>query len=341
MWNLPLVPEQASDYAKQYDLLFYATTGLTIFFTVAVSAVVLFFVLKYRKGSTANRAGAVEGHLGVELVWTGIPLLLGLAMFVWAAKLYADSRIPPDNALDITVIGKQWMWHIQHPNGVRENNELHVPAGQPIKLTMISQDVIHSFFLPQFRVKQDVLPGRYTHLWFTPTKPGKYHLFCAEYCGMQHSEMGGYVYVMEPKEYQEWLAAGGERRALPRTPEQAGKQVFEQMACGQCHGDVKSERGMPLAGTYGRMVRLKGGKSVKADEAYLRESLLDPNAKVVDGYWPIMPSYKGQLTEEQILHLIAYLKSLRAAGEPAMEGASSAAGSQAPGARTPAAAGGE
>jgi cytochrome c oxidase subunit II len=310
MFNLPMMPDQASSYARQYDLLFFATLALAVLFTVLVTVLITFFAIRYRRGSRVNRAGAVESHLGLELTWTIIPGLLGVGMFVWAASLYAATRTPPENAMELTVIAKQWMWHIQHPNGVRENNELHVPLGRAVRLTMISQDVIHSFFLPQFRIKQDVLPGRYTYMWFTPTKLGKFNLFCAEYCGTNHSEMGGYVYVVPPQEYAEWLAAGGTKRQPGQLPEVAGKELYVKLACGSCHNAERGGNGAPLNGLYNSMVTLDNGQKVKADDAFLRESIVNPGAKIVKGYFNVMPAYQGQLTEEQILQLIAYMKSL-------------------------------
>jgi len=210
MSGIQLLPERASEFAQRVDLLFLFLTTVTVFFTVLIGALVIFFALRYRKGSNASRAGAKDTDLRLEIGWSLIPLSLGLFTFVWASKLYGEVYgPPPENALEIFVIGKQWMWHMQHPNGIRENNQLHIPAGRPVKLTMISQDVIHSFYIPAFRIKRDVLPGTYSTVWFTPTKPGKYHLFCAEYCGTQHSRMVGTVYVLEPAEYERWLASGG------------------------------------------------------------------------------------------------------------------------------------
>jgi cytochrome c oxidase subunit 2 len=313
MWNFPIMPPQASDYALQHDLLFFAITFLTVVFTLLVPALFVFLAIYYRRGSKASRKNAHDHDLRIEIAWSVVPLLLGIGIFAWSAYLYADTRKPPQDAIDIFVIGKQWMWHMQHPNGVRENNELHVPAGKPIKLTMISQDVIHSMYLPSFRVKQDVLPGRYTYLWFKPTVPGKYNLWCTEYCGTQHSEMGGYVYVLEPSEYERWLASGGQKGYNEKlTMEKAGEKLYNELACGNCHGAVDGPRGPSLYGIYNRQVRVKiGGReqTVLADDSYLRESLIKPYNKMNVGYEPIMPEYSN-LSEEKILHLIAYMKSL-------------------------------
>jgi cytochrome c oxidase subunit 2 len=207
--------------------------------------------------------------------------------------------------MQMYVVGKQWMWKIQHQEGMREINELHIPINRPVKLTMTSEDVIHSFFIPDFRTKQDVVPGRYETTWFTATKPGKYHLFCAEYCGTKHSGMIGWVYAMEPKDYQHWLAG-----SPPGTMVEAGAKLFEDLACVNCHKSDGSGRGPSLVGVYGSTVKLVGGGSVRADDAYVRESILNPAAKVVEGYMPDMPVFQGLVTEEQVVQLIEYVKSL-------------------------------
>ena len=325
MKGVALLPESASDFAQKMDPLFWFLTAVTVFFTLLIAGLVLWFAYRYRKGSNASRAGSKDTDLRLELAWSSIPLIVGLITFVWAAKLYAQVYgPPPENALEIFVIGKQWMWHMQHPNGIRENNTLHLPAGRPVKLTMISQDVIHSFFVPAFRIKRDVIPGRYNVVWFTPTKPGKYHLFCAEYCGTQHSLMIGTVYVLEPAEYEKWLASGGEMRVGQTASStgttagvataslvEAGEKLYTQLRCNACHGVKDGTRGPSHYGLYGKKVKMKDGTTVVADEDYIRESILRPLAKVVDGYEPIMPSYEGLLNEERVLQLVAYIKSLK------------------------------
>ncbi len=319
--DIPLLPQQASSFAVEVDAIYFVLWALTIFFSLAVMAVMLGLAYRYRRGSNVDRSRPVHADLRVELLWTGIPLLLGLAVFAWSAKLYARTRIPPPDAMQIYVIGKRWMWQVQHSNGVRENAELHLPVGKNVLLTMISQDVIHSFFVPAFRVKHDVLPGAYTRLWFRPTRVGKYRLFCSQYCGTQHSQMDGWVTVMEPDDFERWLANEGEKTATTQmNMVDAGKAIYDRMACGSCHATRDAEtsaprqRGGSLYGLYGSLVKLKGGGTVRADEDYLRESIMRPNARIVEGYWPIMPSYEGQLTEEQTLQVIAYLKSLGSAG---------------------------
>lgn len=311
MFNFPLSPPQASNFAGFYDAVFYALVALTVLFTAIVGAFVLAFAVKYRVGNKVNRARPVFENLKLELTWTIIPLILGLIMFFFGAKLFVDMRTPPKDAIEIFVIGKQWMWHAQHPNGVKENNTLHVPVGKPVKLTMISQDVIHAMYIPAFRVQYHVVPGRYTQLWFTATKPGVYYMFCNMYCGTQHSEMGGYVYAMDPKDYAEWLSNGGEMgQAL--TMEQQGAKLWNKLGCnnGNCHGSVDSERGPSLNGIFGKNQRMADGSTMKVDEAYLREAILQPYNHIVAGYDNTMPAYEGQITEEDVLHLIAYIKTL-------------------------------
>lgn len=328
MWNFPVAPEQASEFAPQYDQLFWMTSALTVFFTLLVGLTVVVLAIRYRKGNKVNRHNPADTHMGLEITWSVIPLVLGLVMFFWAAKLFVDTRTPPKDAMEFFVMGKQWMWHIQHPSGVRENSTLHIPVGKPIKLTMISQDVIHSFFIPQFRIKQDVLPGRYTTQWFTPTKIGKYNLFCTEYCGTQHSEMGGYVYVMSQSDYQKWLESGGEDQ-LPNegTPVMQGKKLYDRLSCGNCHTAQDTERGPSLFGLYGRDRKMTDGKTFKASHEYLRESILDPYQKINQGYTKTMPSYKGQLTETEIVNLIAYIRSLGSVASPDVVASNSGAAS--------------
>ncbi|MEP6754520.1 MAG: cytochrome c oxidase subunit II [Chthonomonadales bacterium] len=313
--NLPLMPDQASSFAAQSDLIYWALTLLTVAFTLIVFAALAFLAIRYRRGSKADRSRPLHGSHLLELGWTFPPLVLGLLMFVWSAKLFSTMYgRAPEGSEQIYVIGKQWMWHLQHMNGIRENNELHIPVGKPVKLTMISQDVIHSFFIPAFRIKRDVVPGVYTSIWFEPTRAGKYHLFCAEYCGTQHSEMGGWIYVEEPAEYQKWLASGGRRTAdtqpLATTMEAKGLQLYEQQGCGNCHDADGLSRGPSLAGLFGTTVKLKNGATAVADEAYIRKSILEPNDQIADKYQQRMPSYKGQITEEQILDLMAYIRSI-------------------------------
>lgn len=317
-----LMPEQASEMAPKIDLLFFTITALTVFFTAIVVVLLVFFAIKYRRGNRVDRSRPVNEHHLLEVGWSIIPLILGIGIFFWGAILFAEVRQPPDNAEEIFVIGKRWMWHFQHANGIRENNELHVPIGKPFKLTMISQDVIHDVFIPDFRLHQDVIPGHYTTEWFTATTVGKHHLFCAQYCGTQHSEMGGYVYTMTPADYEQWLRRGGPgaETMAPgevQTPVQIGADVWEQKLCSNCHGSTDTTRAPSLIGIFGRQRRLQNGQTVTADNEYLRNAILNPESNALVGYPQTMPSYK-ELTEEQVLDLIAYIKTFGAnSGTPA------------------------
>ncbi len=311
--GVPLFPEQASSMAKDVDYLYFYLTAVTLFFSILIFSLVFFFAVRYRRRSETERPKPIHGVLSLEVFWSVIPLGLTMVMFFWGASLYIQMRRPPANATQLFVVGKQWMWKIQHPEGQREINELHVPVGRAVKLMMTSEDVIHSFYVPAFRVKMDVLPGRYTELWFTPIKVGEYHLFCAEYCGTKHSGMRGKVVVMEPADYETWLSGAPAGESL----EQAGGRLFTQFNCQTCHEQGPTSRGPSLHEILGRTVRLKSGETITVDEAYLRESILQPNAKLVAGYEAVMPTYQGQLSEEQVLQLIAYIKSLtRPEGQP-------------------------
>lgn len=308
--SVPLAPEQASSIARSVDLLYYFLTGVTLFFTFVIFSLVFYFAIRYRRRSEDERPLPILGSHGLEMFWSVVPLLLTMVIFFWGAALYFEIRTPPADATRLYVVGKQWMWKIQHPEGQREINELHVPVGRPVRLMMTSEDVIHSFFIPAFRVKMDVLPGRYTELWFTPTKVGEYHLFCAEYCGTKHSGMKGKVVVTEPDDYQTWLtgAPAGE------TLEQAGARLFRQYNCQTCHEAGPTSRGPSLHEILGRTVTLKSGQSVVVDESYLRESILNSGTKVVVGFEAVMPTYQGQISEEGVIQLIAFIKSLTREG---------------------------
>jgi cytochrome c oxidase subunit 2 len=256
-------------------------------------------------------------NLFLELTWTIVPLVLGIVMFYFGTSLYVKMRTPPKNATEIFVIGKQWMWHIQHGNGVRENNTLHVPVGRPVKLTMISQDVLHAFYIPAFRVQEHVVPGRYTQLWFTATQAGEYHLFCNMYCGTQHSEMGGKVVAMPPAEFAAWLANEGQS-ASPLSMDQMGAKIFNKVGCNNCHGAEDTLRAPSLYGIYGKRRVFADGTSQIADDEYLRSSILRPYDHLTAGYGETMPVYEGQLSEEDVLNLVSYMKVMgtTAANQP-------------------------
>ena len=309
MWNFPLFPEQASSNAVRVDSLFLFELGIVFFCATLICVLILCFAVRYRRGSNVDRSHPPTSSRRLEALWIGIPLALSLVMYVWATVLFFDLYEPPGDAFEVSVVGKQWMWHLQHPEGRAEINELHVPIGQPVKLTMTSQDVIHSFFVPAFRIKQDVLPGRYTELWFRPTKVGRHHLFCAEYCGTNHSLMTGWVYVMEQADYERWLS---ERGSGPSMAEE-GEQLFVRHHCAGCHQGSQIVHAPRLEGVFGHPVPIQEGKDVRfvvADDRYIRDSILMPKSEVVAGYEPVMPSFKGQISEQDLLKLLAYIKSI-------------------------------
>jgi len=309
MWqNFPLFPDQASTIAPKVDAIFFFGLGVAAFFSLLIAVLVIALAVRYRRRRPDQIGEDEAPHDALEIVWSVIPLLILLVMFGWGARVYFQATRPPANAVEYYGIGKQWMWKFQHPSGVREINELHVPLGKPIKVKLTSEDVIHDFFVPAFRVKYDVIPGRYTTVWFQATKVGTYHLFCDEYCGAEHSRMVGSIVVMDPKDYEQWLTRGGGAAA----PAASGEELFSSLACSTCHRTDSTVRAPLLVGLYGSQVQLADGSTVKADDDYVRESILNPQAKVVNGFQPIMPSYKGQVSEEQILQLINYIKSLAA-----------------------------
>ena len=313
MPNLPLFPQQASVQAGQVDAIYFFMVAVSAFFSLLIAGLIVFFAVKFRRRDDDEVGVAIHGSLGLELMWTFVPLAIAMVMFAWGAKVFFDLTRVPRGAMEVFVVGKQWMWKVQHASGHREINELHVPIGRPVKLIMGSEDVLHSYYIPAFRVKADVIPGRYNTMWFQATKPGTYHLFCAEYCGTKHSGMIGNVVAMEPTEYQAWLDGG----KAEDSPVAAGAKLFQAQGCASCHTAGPTQRGPSLAGVSGREVKLQGGGTVVADDAYLRESIVQPQAKIVDGFLPIMPTFQGLVSEEQLLQLIAYLKSLNApAGAP-------------------------
>ncbi len=306
MWQtLPLWPARASTIANRTDALMIFMLAVCGFFTVMIFTLIFVFALKYRR-SRHPVATQIEGSNALEATWTLIPFGVFIIMFVWGASIYMAEARPPSDAMQVYVVGKQWMWKFEHPEGQREINQLHVPLGRDVQLTMISQDVIHDFFVPEFRIKQDVLPGRYTTTWFHSIKPGRYHLFCSQYCGTMHSGMIGEVVVMEPADYQAWLSGGNAEGSLAST----GQKMFQQLGCTTCHRFDTQGRGPNLVGVYGRPVLLDDGRTVVADDNYIRESILNPGAKVVAGFRPIMPTFQGVINEEQLLSLVAYVRSI-------------------------------
>ncbi len=322
--GIPLFPERASTMAGRVDNLFFFVLAVAAFFSVLIAAGILYFAVKYRRRKPDAVGTPLPGSMKLETAWMVIPLILAMVMFGWGASLFMAIRRPPADALEIYVVGKQWMWKLQHQEGQREINELHVPKGRDIKLILASEDVIHDFFVPAFRVKTDVVPGRYTTLWFRATKTGRYHMFCAQYCGTNHAIMGGWVTVLEPAEFQTWLSGGPAEGPLSAM----GQKLFQSLACHTCHAATAQARGPSLEGVYGSTVQLDNGQTVVADDAYLRESILTPKAKIVAGYQPLMPTFQGLVSEEQVLQLIAYIKSLK--GPQAAPGAAVPAPATAP-----------
>lgn len=304
----PIQPEQASTVSVEWDYLFYFLTALTIFFAGLIFLLVFYFAIKYRRRSPDEVPPQNEGNLLLELAWTIIPAGICVLIFVWASELFVRTQRPPANAEEIFVVAKQWMWKVQHPEGPREIDQLHIPVGQPIKLTMTSEDVIHDFGVPAFRIKKDVVPGMYSTEWFTATKTGEFHLFCDQYCGTGHSHMVGTIVVMKPDDYTHWLTSQMNVEPLS----ERGERLFAQLGCNTCHAEGAKTAAPPLQGLFGSEVRLQNGQTVKADDEFLRNAILGPQG--VAGYPTLMPTFQGQVNEEEVLALIAYIKSL---GPPA------------------------
>ncbi len=306
IFGIPIFPDQASSFAKDVDALYFFILATSALFAIGVSVAVVVLGLKYHRTHEGQIGARIEGNLPLELLWTVIPTIIAMFMFGWGASVFYHLRTPPAESLKLYAIGKQWMWKFQHMEGQREINELHIPAGRPIKITVSSEDVLHSLFLPAFRTKIDAIPGRYTQLWFEAQKPGVYHIFCAEYCGTNHAGMIGNVTVLEPAAYQAWLQGGGEGGTLA----ERGARLFNDLACNTCHLDTGQGRGPSLKDVVGKMETLADGSTVLVDEAYLRESILNSQAKIVRGFQPLMPTFQGLISEENLVALIEHVKSL-------------------------------
>jgi cytochrome c oxidase subunit 2 len=306
MFDIPLFPQRASTIAGEVDALYFFLVGLSGFFAILIATLIVAFAVRFRRRHADEVGAQVHGGLLLEIGWTVIPFLIAMVIFFWGAKVYFVMANAPAETLTIYVVGKQWMWKVQHATGQREINELHIPVGRPVRLIMTSEDVIHNFSIPAMRVKADVIPGRFVEMWFEPTSPGTYRIFCAEYCGTQHSGMIGQVSVLEPAEYQAWLSGGESEGSLAS----AGEKLFADLACNTCHRPDARGRGPMLEGVFGHPVQLQDGTTVAADEHYVRESILQPAAKVTAGFQPVMPAFQGLVTEEQLLALIEYVKSL-------------------------------
>lgn len=314
--------QQASTIAADVDFLFAALLAVTVFFVVLIFGAVIFFAVRFRRRTGTETPAAIHGNNRLEVAWIVIPLVIVMIAFVWGGELYFRMNRPPAGAMEIFGVGKQWMWKFQHPEGPREINDLHVPTGVPVRIILTSEDVVHSFYVPAFRVKMDVVPGRYTQAWFEATKPGSYHLFCAEYCGTSHSGMAGRVIVMSPAEYEAWLE-GRKAAAIPAgaaggvsglSMQAQGEALLKKYRCVTCHGPGSLIKAPSFDGLYGRAVELADGRTIEANDAYIRESILKPQSKIGKGFGPEMPTFDGQVTEEDILSIIQYFKSLGSSG---------------------------
>jgi len=319
--NVLLFWEAASSVAGEVNAFFVCMLILCTVVAVGIASFLIYCAIRYHRKAENELGSQTRYNIPAETLWTVVPFVLFIGMFIWGAKMYFDIVRPPDNTINMYVVAKQWMWKVQHPEGQREINELHIPAGRAVKLTMTSEDVIHSFFVPAFRTKQDVLPGRYTTIWFAAQKPGKYHLFCAQYCGTSHSGMIGWIYVMNPREYQAWLTEGAAEGSLAST----GEKYFHQFGCANCHNFTNQGRCPDLRNLYMRPVQLTTGQTVLADDSYIREKLRDPDAQIPWGFASnVMPNFTGIVSEDQIVALISYIKALGPAPgtlEPASPGA--------------------
>lgn len=313
-----LLPEQASTIASRVDNLYFFIIAVTAFFAVLVSIVVIVFAVKYRTNDPLAVGQHIHGSIPLELGWSIVPFIISIVIFAWAADVFFEIQRPPDQTLEIYATGKRWMWKFQHIDGQNEINELHVPVDRAVKVTFTSEDVLHSLYFPAFRVKADAIPGRYSTVWFNATKVGEYHLFCAEYCGTRHSGMIGRVVVMEPAAYQAWLTGTLGTGSLS----QRGEQLFNDLACNTCHRIDGSGRGPSLVAKFGTPEELTNGTRVAIDESYVRESILNPQAKLVAGYGPLMPTFQGLVSEENVMALVAYVKSLQNSGSGAPQTAS-------------------
>ncbi|HQZ37415.1 MAG TPA: cytochrome c oxidase subunit II [Vicinamibacterales bacterium] len=304
-FGIPLFPEQASTFAQDIDALYLFIVAVSAFFALGVSVAVVVFGIIYRRRHEGEIGARIEGNLPLELIWSIIPTMIAMVMFGWGASAFYHVRTPPKEAMSVYAVGKQWMWKFQHPEGQREINELHVPVGRAVKVIITSEDVIHSLFFPAFRTKIDAIPGRYTQLWFEGSKVGRYHIFCAEYCGTNHSAMIGWVTVMEPADYQAWLSGGG----IEGTLVERGERLFQDLACGSCHLDTGRGRGPSLKDIVGTQVALANGSTALVDEGYLRESIINSQAKIVEGFQPLMPAFQGLISEDNLVALVEYVKS--------------------------------
>ncbi len=303
---LSLWPGAASASAHEVDYLIWAFTGVLLLLTVPIFAFMTYCAVKYRAGRPADRSHPVDRSTRIELLWMLIPFAMSLVFFAWAARIFDRQMHPPPNAMVITAIGRQWMWKFQHPGGQAEINDLHVPAGEPVRINMVSQDVVHALYLPALRMQMDAIPGRTTELWFNANQPGTYHLYCSEYCGTDHSRMGGTLTIMTGADYQAWLSGQGSGETLAS----GGKALFGSLGCSGCHGAGSSVHAPKLGGVAGEPVPLENGETVIASDAYLMDKILYPDRNLIAGYKQVMPSFAHRLSDSDLAELVAYIKSI-------------------------------
>lgn len=310
------IPEAASNLAGGVDNVLLVITVISVFFFLLISFFLVYYAIKYRRKSENEETPYITGNMVLEVIWTLVPSVLLMVFFVWGYIEFVDMKTPPKDAVEVNVKAKQWLWEFEYYNGKKTINELYVQQNRPVRMIMQSDDVLHSFFVPQFRVKQDILPGTYTQLWFTPTKAGTFDLFCAEYCGTGHSKMLAKVNVLPSEAFARWMEQGkagaGDAAASDLPPAERGENLYSQRGCNACHSvDGSAGVGPTLKGIYGKTEELESGETVKVDENYLKESIIVPEAKMVKGYQPVMPSFKGILSDDEITSLIEYIKTLK------------------------------
>ena len=303
---VPFWPDTAAINGTVVNNLYIAELGLCGLILATVLAMMLGYCVRYRRGSTASRAGRMHKTWHLEIGWTAATFVGFLVLFVWGVSVYFWLYKTPSGDIELYVVGKQWMWKVEHPGGQREIDAVHVPVDKTIRLVLASQDVIHSFFVPAFRIKRDAVPGTFETIWFKPTRTGSYQLECSEFCGTQHAHMRGEIVVMEAAEYARWLARQGVHQSLS----QQGEALFREHGCSGCHGANGTVHAPSLVGLYGTLVHLQDGSVRRADEQYIRDCILEPRSFTVAGYPPLMPSFAGQLGEDELLKLVAYIQSL-------------------------------
>ncbi len=306
-----LWPPAASAMAREIDQIFAVWCAVLILLVAPVFVFMTYCAVKYRAGRNVDRTHREARNLTVEMSWTIVPFLITLVFFFWAGDVYLREMNPPPNAMQITAIGRRWMWKFQHPTGQWEINNLHVPVGKAVRINIKSQDVVHSLYVPAMRVQEEAVPGRTTEMWFKADRIGNYRLFCSELCGADHALMAGTLYVMSRADYQKWLSS----YATSPTLITRGKHLFESYGCAGCHGASGTKRAPSLQGVYGSVVPLSNGNTVTADEAYLRDSIMQPKKQIVAGYKPIMPSFAGAISDADLAELLAYIKALGAGNE--------------------------